>query len=71
MNNGETPLEQAETAERVSTWKKIKQAAPAVAFWGISGGLVVASTYYSVKILQMQYQAAELNLAVAQKTLEQ
>jgi hypothetical protein len=72
MNNGETPLEQAETAESVSTWKKIKQAAPAVAFWGVTGWSgTVASTFYGVKIVQMQYQTAELNLAVAKKALEQ
>jgi hypothetical protein len=71
MNNGETPLEQAETAESVSTWKKIKQAAPAVAFWGVTAGVTVASTFYGVKIMQMQYQTAQINLDIAKKALEQ
>jgi hypothetical protein len=70
MNN-ETHTVVEEPIEKPSKLKKIGSIALAAGFYGTVVAAGAASTYYSFKTLQMTYETAKLNLAVAAEAAAQ
>lgn len=65
MHNESLNDHSPELVEKTSKLQKVKNAAIMIGLIGVPTVIGVASTYYSLKIIQMNYEAAALNLEAA------
>ena len=70
MHNETKPVVE-ESIEKTSKLKSIVSTTVAVGMYAIPVTIMGASTYYSFKILNMNYETAKLNLAAAAEAAAQ
>jgi hypothetical protein len=67
----ENKTEKIEETPKSSKLKKLGKGIVAAGFYGIPTGIVVASTYYTIKTQMINYETAKLNLEAAKQAIAQ
>lgn len=69
MHN-ESLNDRPEIVEKTSKLQKVKNGAIMIGLFGVPTVIGVASTYYSLKIIKMNYETASINLEAAKAAIK-